>query len=268
MSRLQRAAIWFDDYWAQLLTVLGSLILALAGIQSSIAQKNWSWILSESYGRLFILGLIFSVVGGLKFASLSPGQKTMESEITKLKQELDSRNKGYLKIVEDELYILSEILEFGYNERISLYKHKSESSAFVMLGRYSANHDYRRRGRAAYPDRQGCAGRALRSGWVFVDDLPDNETEYFQALCTEWDIPLEVCQKLMMRSKTIAACSITNSKRSSTAVIVFECSRQKGFEENRIREVMRSGEKERISLLLEKTADIEPSPEYAEGEGY
>jgi hypothetical protein len=266
MSRLQRLAIWFDDYWAQILTLLGGIFLALSGIQASVTQKGWSWFISTNYGITFLLGFLFSIIGGLKLASLSPSQRTMEAEIEKLKRELDSRNRGYFKIIEDELYILSEILGFSYTERISLYKHKN--NAFIMLGRYSANHDYKRRGRVVYSDNQGCVGRALRIGWVFVDNLPDSEIEYFEVLQNDWNIPLETAQKLVMKSKTLAAHSIINSERSSLAVIVFESSRRGGFNENKVRQVMSNGEGKRISFLLEKIAGIEPSPEYAEDEGY
>jgi hypothetical protein len=266
MSRLQRAAVWLDDYWAQMFALGGAIVLALAGIQSSVQQKDWSWLMSTTYGKNFVIGFLFSTIGGLKIASLSPGQKTMEAEIERLRRELDSRNRGYFKIIEDELYILSEILGFSFTERISLYKHKSE--AFVMLGRYSLNHDYKRRGRVIYSDNQGCVGKALRRGRVFIDNLPSNETEYFEVLRKDWDIPLEISQKLVMKSRTLAAHLITNSERNSRAVIVFESAHEQGFDENRVIEVMLNGEEKRISFLLEKIYGIEPSPEYAKGEGY
>ena len=268
MSRLQRLAVWFDDYWAQTLTVLGAIVLAYSGIQSSTQQKDWSWLIYKDYGIAFVIGILFSIIGGLKLASLSPGQKTMEIEIERLAQELNSRNKGYFRIIEDELCILSEILGFSYNERISLYKHKHKSKTFVPLGRYSANHDYSKRGRVAYSDDQGCVGKALRQGWVFVDNLPGNETEYYEALRKDWNIPLEISQKLVMRSRTLAANLIVNHERNNTAVIVFESSQEKGFLEGRVREIMTNSEEKRISLLLEKIAGIEPNPEYAEDEGY
>jgi len=246
--------------------VLGTLFWSISGIQASVQHKGLGWLISTSYGKNLVLGLFFSLVGAIKLASLSPGQKTMEADVERLERELEARNKGYFKIIEDELYILSDVLGFGHNERISLYKHKG--GAFVMLGRYSANLDYKRRGRVIYADDQGCAGRALRRGWVFVDDIPNNEIEYFEVLRKDWNIPLEIAQKLVMKSRTIAAYPIVNSERNGRAVIVFESSQERGFSEIKVLEVMSDGEDKRISFLLEKISEIEPSPQYAEDEGY
>ena len=267
MSPIQRLAVWIEDYWAQLFSVLGSLFLAIAGILASVQNyKNWSWLIHTVYGNFLIFGVIFSIIGGLSITFLSRGNKSLKNEVYRLKGELDLRKKRYAELINGELLILSQILNFENNERISLYKH--EGKAFVMLGRYSLNPEHRKKGRGIYPDTQGCIANAWRQGKVFVDNLPDVEEKYCQVVQRDWNMPPDVTRGLTMRSRTIAAFSISDFQNDRIAVIIFESVRDKAFREHKLQEIMSNGEEKRIALLLEKTASVEPASQYALEEGY
>lgn len=267
-SLFKRAGEWLDNYWGQLFAFAGSIFLALAGILPGVKGNGISWVYSTWYGRLFLLGFVVSLVGWFVSVAQLPGIRTLEKEVERLDNELSQTSKGYSEIFNGELSLLSDILKFTNDERISVYKHNKQ--AFVMIGRYSSNPNYSKSGRVFYPDNQGCIGQAWAMGESFVDDLPETETRWYQKVEKDWSIPQNTARNISMKSKTIAAFAIrkTSISKDNIGVIVFESINCHAFTQDSLKQQLELSEEKRLALLIEKTEPIQPTPSYALKEGY
>lgn len=239
--------------------------MAVAGILPSVEKGNsWAWLVTTNYGKVFVFGLILSTVGGLVSIISTPGNQKLQDETRRLKKELARREEGYSKILNDELKLLFQIINFGNNERISLYKHEEQENSFIMIARYSSNPNLKKPGRVFYPDNQGCIGKAWEHKSSFVDNLPEPDTpKYYQILNSDWNIDEQTAKRMTMKSRTISAFSISNADEERIAVLVFESTRIRGFKENHIQNIMTEGEEKRIALLLKSIVYMEPDPIYA-----
>lgn len=267
-SLLLKLAVWFEDYWTQILITTGSVGLALAGILPGLQGSSWSWLWSKPYGYLFMISVLLTVGGGIASWQQAPGIQTLKEKVAKQEDALVRAHNGYYELLEYELQILFEILQFTSNERISVYKH--EGQTFTMLGRYSSNPVSCQTGRGIYPDDQGCIGVAWRDGKAFVDDLPSpGQQKYFSRLEKEWNINKDVANNLRMKSQSYAAYAIqsyNNGRR--IAVIVFESINPGTINDDELQKILKYGESRRIALFLERMNGLEPASTYALEKGY
>ena len=283
LSIPQSIAKFFENYGPQTSSLAGSILLAISGLFSSdqIYEKR----------SLFIVGVFLAVTGGFISIVKSPGYKDqqekirhLESELRsntealdnerglqkkQLETELSSRKKGYSRILNDELKVLTQILNFGETERISLYTHDRRDRKFIMVARHSSNPRYKQPGRVIYPENQGCIGRVWEQSSCFVE-LPEPETpQYFQTHQDEFNMDRKVVESIVMKSRTIGGISIDDRDGEKSAIIIFESTRSRAFRENVIKTLMNNcGEARRITFLLARVGKIEPDLIYAYEEGF
>ena len=264
------------DYWANIVSITGSLFLAFAGMMPSINQKFWFWIFYTDTGKVFSVGIVAAVIGETVKVISEPGKASLKREVEQLVQISNQNNENYGEIIRHELIILSEILGFGSRERISLYY--DGGSTLLMLSRYSENRVFNEKGRGYHNKNQGIMGRAWEQNThYFIDDLPacvkrngrQDCYDYVKACELDWGMNRDEAFKLKMKSRTISAFTIRNSQQNGIAVIVFESMKEKAFEKQEIEDIMQNGKEEkRIAILLEKLKTYIPNPTQAYEGGF
>lgn len=265
---MQGVEVYLRNYWTNILSIFSALGLGLVGVLKSISQGDWEW--KSYYGIIFTLSVIGSLAGQLFQLLDSPGKRSLQIEYERLVASSTERKESDLIIIKNELMLLSEILGFGSEERISLYTHQSQK--FVMISRYSKNPEYDKKGRGIQDENQGVIGRAWREGSAFVCDLPasngSDDFEYLRITEMNWSIDRSVARKFSMKSRTLGAYSIENTQGIRAFVLVFESMDPLGFLPEDLDDLMRnSREMERISLLLDHLRNVTPELDIPLNEG-
>lgn len=232
-------------------------------------QSSWTVAVENALGVLSISGTIALLGFGSrdvqKLASLRG-----ENEV--LKKLVEGFGRDLFDVWHMQLALWSRELEFGGEERISLYKHSE--NRFIMLGRYSENGRYALKGRGVYPEDEGCIGEAWRSpnGYAGLDGLPDSEADpegYLDDQQGRGKMPRGTMGLLRMKPRSIAAFSImdeTGTRRS--AIIVFESTNPNKFSSLGLGDFLRAGKARQVTLLMAAMKNQEPSLEYATQEGF
>lgn len=267
-------AHWFNDHWPRIVSTIGTVGIGSVGIWFSIRGPDARWYV----WLVFILSVVAYILGEIcgwkhdnKLSLLNKDLRESEASRNGLEQLLEQTNGDYYALFQDQLSILAnDVFEFTDHERISVYKH--DGTAFVMLSRYSKNPNYNKKGRGIYPDNEGCIAEAWRDGESFIEDLPDPNTEldnYITAHKNGWDINKTVSKAFQMQSRSYVALAIEDRHQNRIAVVVFESTCSKGaLDSSKIKGLLDSYEGKRIAQFLERMRALEPSPTYAQKEGY
>jgi hypothetical protein len=265
----RKLLLWFFDHWEDLLILFGSLLLASVGIP--LGEKDFvSWVITSPFGKLYIGGIFISVIGGVLKISSTIGVRSLKNEARKLIAYAENQKTTYEKFFNSELRILSHILDFGETKRISLYKH--DGTQLIMLGRFSKNPDFAKRGRGIIREGEGVVGKAWTNGSSFVNNLPDptiNQSfDYAKECCNKWGMDREETFSLVMKSRTVGAIAIEDLRSIKLGVIVFEGLEENAFEEQKIMRIIKEAENLRISSLFEDLHDMIPDLSLASQEGF
>jgi len=141
-----------------------------------------------------------------------------------------------------------------------------------MLGRYSKRPEFKRRGRSIYSDKEGCIADAWNKGSALIENLPCPETAeqaYLDQHKNVWKIDKGIAKKFSMKSRSYFAVAIEDDGGNRIAVIVFESIIPSGaLDDGLILSELNSYEGKRIKRFLERMRNLEPSPTYAQQEGY
>lgn len=142
------------DYWPQLTATLGTIGFAAVGVLLSPADGGLAWLISSLPGLLFLCACVLTLVGSVVVWSRAPGLRSLKRRVAELEAVLERAERDYYDQFAVELFvILKDELGYGDTERISVYRHRG--GAFQMIGRYSDDPVYKRRGRSLYPDDEG-----------------------------------------------------------------------------------------------------------------
>ena len=264
-----KIARFWDDYNDKALTMTGALAFALAGILPGIKGSGWAWLWSETYGRIFIFATFFTICGAI--ANLRYDKKVkncyqLYEKVQTLEDQLAEAKGGYFYLLEHQIQILFTQIDLGNNDRISVYSH--EEQAFIMLGRYSPNPEYKKPGRGIYPDDQGCIGEAWRQGKSIISNIPNPGTKGYYREMLRWNITENIANSLQMKSQCYVGYAIHNNHRNRIAVIVFESIDPSGLDDKKINSKLIGGGEEMIALFLEKMHSLEPTPTFALDRGF
>ncbi|MEA5452044.1 hypothetical protein VB780_25950 [Leptolyngbya sp. CCNP1308] len=260
--------LYIRNYWTNVLSIFSALGLGSVSVLESWDQGTWVW--GSPYGIIFIVSALGSLFGqGVQLLD-SPGKRSLQLEFERAVSSLAERRESDLVILKNELMLLSEMLEFGSEERISLYAHQNQK--FVMISRYSKNPEYDKRGRGIQNEDQGIIGKAWRDGQAFVYDLPEcngnDDFEYLRVMEINWGIDRSIARKFSMKSRTFGAYSIENTQGIRSFVLVFESMDPVGFLQEDLDNLMQdSKERRRISLLLDHLKNVTPELDIPLNEG-
>lgn len=140
-----------------------------------------------------------------------------------------------------------------------------------MLGRFSKDPEYTKRGRGRYPKNQGAIQKAWRSGKESITNLPDpktHESKYLQALLDDWGIPKGIARKLRMKSRSYYAKAIDDNTGKRVAVIVYESTKPDRINGDQIEEIITNNCENCIRAHIEKHKGMEPDQAFAKREGF
>jgi hypothetical protein len=267
-------AKWLHDHWPRIASAVGTAGLAGTGIWFSVKGKEAHWCAWLVFGFAVVAWIVGEVCGWRqeeKLSSLRKQLKDVEASRLGLEQLLGRTHGDYFALFQDQLSILAnDVFTLTDRERISVYKH--DGTAFVMLGRYSKNPVYNKKGRVIYPDNEGCIAEAWKDGESVIRDLPDPNSDfdtYATAHKTGWNINKQVAKAFQMKSRSYVALAVEDRLQKRIAVVVFESTCSNGALDNgRIKKLLDSYEGKRIAQFLDKMRAQEPSPAYAHEEGY
>jgi hypothetical protein len=226
-----------------------------------------------TFGTVTVIGIVMSLIGGIGQMLLAPGNKTLQISLRESEDERGrlslSSETSYQTVFRDELYTLFGILGFGESERISLY-HES-SGTLIMLGRYSENTEFDKKGRGICNYGEGVLGSSwvTCNGRAFVNDLPEDAEDYAQKCFDDFGMDINIARKLRMKSRTICVRPIKNlSYNQKIAALVFESVNPNAFDQENIDKLMVQGyENQRMQRLLQTWERLIPDLNIASQEG-
>lgn len=259
------------------------LVLTLLAMVGSAFLTDWLspffWAASGAEFRAALIentfALLTIVVAAAAFLVTNSdlkGAHIAREKCETFKSALKSVGDDYFGIWKNILSIWAGELDFTASERISVYKHSG--SAFLMLGRYSLNPNFAKRGRATYPANQGCIGEAWRSadGSCISNRLPDptkNLQDYQRAQEQAWNIPRDVTRDLSMKPRVIAAfCVLDATGTQRQAIVVFESTKVRTLNEATLRQYLEQRGASQVVLMMDALKFQEPSLELAKKEGF
>ena len=269
-----RAAAWVQDHWPRLLNNLGIVGMAACGLWVSITGTQTSWYQWGLFWVCAVIAIVAEIINWKslpRLATLQSDNQTLRDTVNALETSLGETQRDYFDLFQDELSILAnDVFQFTDNERISVYKH--DGKAFVMLGRYSKDPEYIKRGRSVYPDNEGCIATAWRDGEAFVNGLPDPSSDlngYVDALKDQWDVNKTTARNFKMKSRSYGAYAVEDlSGIRRIAVVVIESCCVDVLDDDRLKELLSSYEGRRIAHFLGRMQRFEPSLTFARQEGY
>lgn len=132
-----------------------------------------------------------------------------------LKGVLDS----YLSHLANEHYRQEESTTPPVTMRISVYTHDERSEEFSLIGRYSYNYQFKKKGRASYPLNSGAIGKAWIEGHADIEIVasPDDKVAYRRELETYGMSSPEI-DNLTMRSISFFAKRLNGGSSSNTPI--------------------------------------------------
>jgi hypothetical protein len=191
----------------------------------------------------------------------------LKRQVAELEDRVDQRTLDYYETFNRQLATLSDKLGLTDDERVSVYKH--DGKAFIMLGRCAANPRFLKAGRKVYPEDEGCISIAWEHGEAFLDGLPDpdaNLDAYAEAQ-KKARIKKGTARMFKMRSRSYAAFAITDAASGKRiAVVVFESTRPDSLQ--RLQQSFSALERRGLAHFIERMSTEEPTPTYAQEEGY
>jgi hypothetical protein len=170
--------------------------------------------------------------------------------------------------------LANQVLSYGPNERVSVYRHDPDKRGFRMVSRYSANPEYDKPSeRTYYPDNEGVIGEAWANGHDVVAELPDpavDLNEYLKLSEQTWRIQRDVTERFAMKSCCYAAFPLRHphgDEHGNIAVVVFESVQKGTLKTETLKEEMHGAEGRRIAKFLVTMEAVEPRADIASVEG-
>jgi hypothetical protein len=198
-----------------------------------------------------------------------------ETRIGDLEDTVDVFSEQYTVLFKGLLAILAnQVLNYGPNERVSVYRHDPQRSGFRMVSRYSDNPEYDKPSeRSFYPADEGVIGEAWTNGREVVAELPDPKedlNEYLKLTEQAWKIKKGVAERFTMKSCCYAAFPLKHphgEEYGNIAIVVFESVQKGKLQMEKLKEEMYGAEGRRIAKFLVTMEIIEPRVDIASVEG-
>lgn len=191
--------------------------------------------------------------------TLKGEKKELDIKIQNLESQISKINNNSIEIVEIHLAYLFEKMNLKNSERISLYKFIDDK--FYVLGRFSSNPEFKKRGRNSYK-KEGLIFKAWQLGKYFKNSgipIPNMSTRpklrkgYYKVLNDIARIDEETVWKMNMKSRSFYLKALKDSGNvENTSIIVIESLNDNGFQSDAIDAILSSEEERKLVTFVEK----------------
>lgn len=242
---------WFRvtvlDILTRFIAPLASFVALISGVLvtydfSFFRHKypNWSGLFNYLESGTLVLVFLFSAsiaaILSLVITIRQKSFKALQSENENYQDQIGEIGNNIIVLFDGLLLNLSKKLAFQQDDqaRISIYVHKNSKGCFIPCGRYSPNPELKKTGRTSYPDSQGCIAKGWQAGWHFDNNFSEDEGEHRSRCKNEYKIPINVHEKLKMKSKVYAVKRLDDATNAPLAVIVIESINENRFDANQL----------------------------------
>lgn len=180
-------------------------------------------------GLMICLGVIFTVIGSFATYQQQEAIESLQSDLCAsrlafdelgnvhqlVNAELTASTVDVFKVFSLILRHAALDLDFGNNERISLYR--ASDDKFFIIGRYSGNAKYNITRRKYHPRGSGVLEKAWSDGWAEFENRfsPNGNTtarkKYNDEHFNKCKVPVKVVSDINMKSRSYRALSIKGS---------------------------------------------------------
>jgi hypothetical protein len=261
-----RLAKWLEDYFPEVANAVGGIFLAYGGLAGlNPWDEGFVQFASSVPGAVFLFGSMLVLAGTIASSKRARAARPLRKRLERFEGVLEQMAGVHYDLCSTTLArILRDTFRYGDTERISVYRHRGER-AFQLMGRYSENPEFARRGRPIYPADQGVIGHAWEHRTATAE-LPDPEEEleqYYQALEDEWGVSRQVAEQFTMKSRNLVACSLYEPKGIyPVAVVVVESTTAGILDEDEVVQAMEGKDGDLIYDFFEMMQPLEPDLEY------
>jgi hypothetical protein len=217
---------------------------------------------------LYYISVILAIIFG--FWGLSNQKNIIDLEkdnfqkgnkIIDLENALNDSIKEMNELFNSYLTLMVKNLNFGHNERISVYK--VYEGKFVLIGRASDNPNLQKTGRSSYPIEEGFIGKDWAEGEYFIDNLPDpnlrNGDTYYAQVNSIIGIDREIVRNIKMKSRTYFVYRIKGYENQPKAVLVIESINNSAFTKEDVINKL-AGVKQPLVMFIEKNNGVKLQP--------
>jgi len=218
---------------SEVLIFVSGYLFLLADIKNdnkSIIISSLSW--EKLNNAILILGVITSIIS--IFISATQKQKLRNKNFTKLKNEYFKFSSDFIRNSFDEFFKNS-----SNNGRVSMYLH--QNNKFILIGRYSNNPNYNKKGRKEYSDNEGLISKGWLEGTCVLHGIPEwrgQGKNYYQKVKSVKNISLETVKDLNMKSRSFYVKRIDNEdSRTPHGIIVLEQAKSNAIDNNIVEDI-------------------------------
>lgn len=248
-----------DTFIDEAIRDYGPAVLSFAGVAAipyldiySVESSIVFWIATV----MIAVGTVLAVRNGHRCSRLA---RKMEA----LEEMLENSRTSYYDHWDDTAREIYHALNLTDRQRLSIYKYDDDIQKFRLLGRFSDNHAYRRRGRPTYPPDQGIIGAAWASGEAFERALPNpkSHSERYHAECERrYHMPRDVSASLTMKAVCLWAYALRNSLTNVRfAIVVIESTKRDDLDGKALKAAFENRFADEIAKRLVSLQKIEPS---------
>ncbi|MFK8267793.1 hypothetical protein [Capnocytophaga cynodegmi] len=255
-------------YKNQSLYHLTDLVMLMVGYLFFIVDfkkdTKGSVIFDQTWNELSTAIIYFSIIVSLitiVFNNIIKKKTSKLKESGEYEQQIRNIKKEYSKLCSDNIKIIFK--SFFTNSsgagRISIYKHLEDT--FVLLGRYSNNPEYNKKGRDSYPNNKGFISNGWKEGYFTIHNIPKwvgNGKKYIEYVRNYCDIDEKTLRKIKMKSCSFYIKRIENEigdSRLPLGIIVFEQLQNSEIDSRSINNKLKEN-KEQLTTLIKSMKTI------------
>ena len=138
--------------------------------------------------------------------------------------------------------------------------------------RYSVNPELAKKGRARYPDDEGCIARAWQEQEFHIEDLPDPSDDfdaYLERQESAFGVPRETLESMKMHSRAYLGYRIDGAEPGQwLAVLMIESIEPDGLTENIAKKLRRTISDSLLAQIVDFTRAFEPDPDLSSQRGF
>lgn len=227
---------FWRNHWAESFSIFAGLGFSFLAYWEQVTSTRGRWVWSSWEARAVILiGLLF-VAGNV---GLIKKNSQKESALVALRKQLNATEEmlgtaeriaegreGALYVAKTSLKVFYAALNFGYSERITLFRYVESEDVFTQIGRASGNPRFKGFPRQ-YKGNEGCLGKAWANGVHESPVLPDYGTDeigYKKQSKHIYGLSNRTVDRLSMKSRRYHGIRINSAdvSKKPVGVIIFE----------------------------------------------